>query len=126
MPPEDGCKKVDVLYVIDNSPSMYDEQKTLIQNFGTFTQEMQAALQNVEDYHIGVITTDNYATEGFFDDSTPVVNDSEPLCKFLGGMVVESQAPNHAVGDICADSYAGFFAGAVPVIDSACDNIIPN
>lgn len=260
MPAEDGCKKVDVLYVIDNSPSMYDEQKTLIQNFGTFTQEMQAALQNVEDYHIGVITTDNYATEGFFDDSTPVVNDSEPLCKFLGGMVVESQAglctpfasglryitqqddlaskfacvadvgedgdsdervgdaligalspannapgacnegfsrpdallivviltdendssdasvqewydavvgavgkpentvvlsliwdeseptcsselsettgstireftemfPNHAVGDICANSYAGFFAGAVPVIDSACDNIIPN
>lgn len=259
-PPEDGCKKVDVLYVIDNSPSMYDEQKTLIENFGTFTQEMQAALQNVEDYHIGVITTDNYEQEGFFDDSTPVVNKSEPLCKFLGGMVVESQAglctpfaagsryitqqddlaskfacvaevgedgdsdervgdaligalspannapgacnegfsrpdallivviltdendssdasvqqwydavvaavgkpenavvlsliwddsepscsselsestgytireftemfPNQAVGNICADSYAGFFAGAVPVIDSACDNIIPN
>lgn len=259
-PPEEGCRKVDVLYVIDNSPSMYDEQQTLIENFGTFTQEMQAALANVEDYHIGVITTDNYANEGFFDDSTKVVNKSEPLCKFLGGMVVESHAgvctpfaagfryiteqddlaskfaclgevgedgdsdervgdaligalspannapgacnegftrpdallivvvltdendssdagvqqwydaivtavgapenavvlsliwddseptcsselsestgytireftemfPNHAVGDICASSYAGFFAGAVPVIDSACENIIPN
>lgn len=89
--PEAGCKKVDILYVIDNSPSMYDEQQTLIANFGAFVAEMTAALEKVSDYHVGVVTTDNYADEGFLDDSTLVVNASEPLCKILGGMVVESQ-----------------------------------
>ena len=97
-----GCKKVDILYVIDNSPSMYDEQQTLIANFGTFVQEMQAALEKVADYHIGVITTDNYAEEGFLDDSTDVVNASVPACQFLGGMVVESQQ------GLCTPFAAGF------------------
>lgn len=97
-----GCKKVDILYVIDNSPSMYDEQQTLIANFDTFVQEMQAALAEVADYHIGVITTDNYAEEGFLDDSTDVVNASVPACKFLGGMVVESQQ------GLCTPFAAGF------------------
>jgi hypothetical protein len=87
----DTCQKVDVLYVIDNSPSMYEEQQTLIANFDAFTSDMQTALANVDSYHIGAITSDNYIEEGFLDDSTDVVNASFPECRVLGGLVVQAQ-----------------------------------
>ncbi len=85
------CQKVDVLYVIDNSPSMYEEQQTLIANFDAFVADMQTALVDVDSYHIGVVTSDNYINEGFLDDSTPVVNANHPECRVLGGLVVEAQ-----------------------------------
>jgi hypothetical protein len=70
---------------------MYEEQQTLIANFDAFTADMQAALANVDSYHIGVVTSDNYIEEGFLDDSTDVVNASFPECRVLGGLVVEAQ-----------------------------------
>jgi hypothetical protein len=88
---EPQCAKVDVLYVIDNSPSMYEEQQTLIDNFGVFVSDMQIALADVTSYHVGVVTSDNYMNEGFLDDSTPVVNADHPDCRLLGGLVVQSQ-----------------------------------
>ncbi|GMV43488.1 MAG: hypothetical protein AMXMBFR64_52040 [Myxococcales bacterium] len=48
-------KQVDVLFVVDNSGSMGDEQKNLSDNFGSFIQE--AKTWNT-DFHLGVITTD--------------------------------------------------------------------
>lgn len=46
--------KVDVLFVIDNSGSMMEEQQSLGANFSSF---MSAALESGVDYHIGVTTT---------------------------------------------------------------------
>jgi hypothetical protein len=89
---EEGCSNVDVLYIIDNSPSMYDEQQTLIANFGTFSADMQAALAEVDSYHIGVITTDDFGTEGIFDDGYDTVNQSFPECQELGGLVIEAHS----------------------------------
>jgi hypothetical protein len=89
MEPEE-CAKVDVLYVIDNSPSMGDEQQTLIANFPTFAADMQEALNGVESYQIGVITTDNYLDEGFLDDGANTVNAASPECQHLGGLVVQA------------------------------------
>ncbi|MEY3011699.1 MAG: hypothetical protein RIT45_434 [Pseudomonadota bacterium] len=51
-------KKVDVLFVIDNSGSMGDEQNNLAQNFKTFIQ-VATLWQN--DFHLGVVTTDMQA-----------------------------------------------------------------
>lgn len=48
-------KLVDVLFVIDNSGSMAEEQDNLIQNFKDFIQ-IATLWQN--DYHIGVVTCD--------------------------------------------------------------------
>ena len=48
-------KKVDVLFVIDNSGSMGEEQTNLSDNFNTFVQ-IATLWQN--DYHLGVVTTD--------------------------------------------------------------------
>ncbi|MSP90756.1 MAG: choice-of-anchor D domain-containing protein [Myxococcales bacterium] len=48
-------KKVDVLFVIDNSGSMGEEQKNLVDNFKSFIQ-IASIWKN--DYHLGVVTTD--------------------------------------------------------------------
>lgn len=49
--------KSDVLFVVDNSGSMENEQDLLAQNFPRF---MDWFLGSAVDYHIGVITTDMY------------------------------------------------------------------
>lgn len=71
---------------------MYEEQQTLIANFATFVADMQTALADVESYHVGVVTTDNYRGGGLFDDGDDSVNESYPECQALGGLVVEAQA----------------------------------
>jgi hypothetical protein len=92
LPMDQGCANVDVLYVIDNSPSMYEEQQTLIANFGNFVADMQSALVDVDSYHIGVITTDDYQNGGWLDDGDDSVNAQVPTCQHLGGLVVQAQA----------------------------------
>lgn len=51
----DGSTKLDMLWVVDNSGSMCQEQQTLRDNFNLFIEE----LDNTNlDFHIGVTTTD--------------------------------------------------------------------
>jgi hypothetical protein len=57
---EGGCEKVDLLFVIDNSGSMKDEQVNLVSSFPAFIDEIQVELSSTESYHIGVISTDDY------------------------------------------------------------------
>jgi hypothetical protein len=47
--------KVDILFCIDNSPSMSDNQRILADSFGGF---IQAFTQKGLDFHIGIITSD--------------------------------------------------------------------
>ncbi|MGA9521116.1 MAG: choice-of-anchor D domain-containing protein [Myxococcaceae bacterium] len=51
---QDSLAKVDVLFVIDNSGSMMEEQNSIGQNFAAF---LQAAQSQSVDYHIAVTTT---------------------------------------------------------------------
>jgi hypothetical protein len=53
-----GCKKVDFLFVIDNSTSMEDNQDALIASFPGFIEAIKTALVDVDDYHIMVVDTD--------------------------------------------------------------------
>jgi hypothetical protein len=55
-----GCKKVDLLFVIDNSGSMADEQVNLVNSFPEFIDGMRTQLADTEGYHVGVISTDVY------------------------------------------------------------------
>ena len=57
---EVGCKKVDLLFVIDDSISMDDEQANLIAAFPAFIDAMTAELADTEGYNIGVVTSDAY------------------------------------------------------------------
>jgi len=52
-----GVPEVDVLFVVDNSCSMADDQEELAANFPRF---MEYFLGSGLDYHIGVVSTDMY------------------------------------------------------------------
>ncbi len=60
MEEDEGCKKVDLLFVIDNSGSMQDEQVNLVNSFPGFIDEIQTQLSGTEGYHVGVTTSDGY------------------------------------------------------------------
>jgi hypothetical protein len=55
---ETECKKVDLLFVIDGSGSMDDEQDNLLLAFPQFIGTMQTELDQAEGYNVGVIRTD--------------------------------------------------------------------
>lgn len=74
-----GVPKVDVLWVVDNSCSMWEEQTALAENFPSF---LQFFVGSGLDYHIGVVSTDmiDVAHQGrlrqvdgyrFIDDESP-------------------------------------------------------
>ncbi len=83
MPPHEmplaECTVVDLLFVIDNSGSMLDEQEQLIASFDGFVAGIQEYLDEANDYHIGVVTTDAYAL-------------NPGPCRSLGALVTESAA----------------------------------
>lgn len=56
-----GCDKVDFLFVIDNSESMADEQDSLVASVPGFIAGIESTLSEVEGFHVGVISTDEYA-----------------------------------------------------------------
>ncbi|MEZ4448102.1 MAG: hypothetical protein R3B09_01400 [Nannocystaceae bacterium] len=68
LPPAEGCKKIDVLFVIDGSLSMAEEQKALAGAdgqppvFADFTDALLAELTDVEDFHVGVVSTEPLVT----------------------------------------------------------------
>jgi hypothetical protein len=71
------CSVVDLLFVIDNSGSMLVEQQNLIASFDGFIEGIQDNLDEANDYHIGVVTTDAYMLNA-------------AGCQTLGALVTES------------------------------------
>ena len=72
-----GCKKVDFLFVIDNSGSMAEEQSALIASFPKFIEAIKTTLDMAQDYHIMVVDTDAWVFEG-----------CETFCQFGAGTCV--------------------------------------
>ena len=56
-----AASKIDVLWVVDNSPSMVEEQDNLAQNFNQFLGFLTRAQT---DFHIAVTTTDVVNDQG--------------------------------------------------------------
>jgi hypothetical protein len=83
---DSGCEKVDLLFVIDNSGSMSDEQINLVNSFPSFIDEIQTQLVDTEGYHIGIITSDLYLfdqgcqQEGSMVTATGGVDSSASVC----------------------------------------------
>lgn len=59
-PLENGCTKVDYLFVVDNSSSMADNQSKLAAGVHGFLQGVASVVDEVDSVHAGVITTDAY------------------------------------------------------------------
>lgn len=72
-----SCVKVDLLFVVDDSSSMRDEQVNLIASVPTFVQEIELQLAQAEGLHVGVVTTDAYGYNA-------------PGCDVLGGLVTQT------------------------------------
>lgn len=51
------CDKIDLVFVVDNSASMYDEQQSLLASFPSFIAEIEDVLAG-DDYQVMVIDTD--------------------------------------------------------------------
>ncbi|CAN5888221.1 hypothetical protein BH11MYX2_BH11MYX2_06810 [soil metagenome] len=51
-------RNVDLLFVIDDSPSMADKQQNLADNFGEFINVLNTIQGGLPDVHIGVVTSD--------------------------------------------------------------------
>jgi hypothetical protein len=51
-------REVDILFVVDNSGSMKEEQQSLTDNFGKFIDVLRSIDGGLPDVHIGVVTSD--------------------------------------------------------------------
>jgi hypothetical protein len=72
-----GCEKVDFLFVIDSSNSMETNQAALIASFPEFVDGIVGTLEDVDDFHVGVVTSDAYPFNG-------------PGCTILGALVTQT------------------------------------
>ncbi len=75
----DDCPSVDILFVIDNSGSMADNQDSLIASFPGFVTGVQQQLAGAKSYHIGVVTSDYYSDNG--------------ACWDLGSLITKTGGP---------------------------------
>lgn len=91
----EGCTKIDLLFVIDNSGSMAEEQGNLVDAFSSLVSGLQSSLAQVAEYQVGVVTTDAY---------TP--NVAVPGCNVLGGLVVQTGGSDSS-NSVCGPYAAG-------------------
>lgn len=97
------CTSVDFVYVIDNSESMERHQANLRASFGPFIDGMRRTLDDVDDYHVGVVTTDAYRS-------------NEPHnCRRLGALVT------HTGGEGTNYQQCGPFSGGKPYMTNRDD-----
>jgi hypothetical protein len=73
----DECQNVDVLFVIDDSSSMGDNQQSLVASFPGFVAGIQDNLQLAESVHIGIVTSDDYGYNA-------------PGCQSIGDLVTRT------------------------------------
>lgn len=67
---DQGCKRVDFLFIVDNSPSMEDEQASLIASFPDFIATIEERLEVANDYHVMVTDVDPWMYQPC-EDSCP-------------------------------------------------------
>jgi hypothetical protein len=79
-----GCRKIDFLFVIDNSGSMRSEQENLIAAFPGFIDAIATSLPAATDFHIGVTKSDDFGQKGI-SDAPP--HPSDPCLNTWGGLV---------------------------------------
>ncbi|MBC8071756.1 MAG: hypothetical protein IAG13_25750 [Deltaproteobacteria bacterium] len=88
LPQDDApCRRVDLLFVVDNSHSMADEQANLVASFPGFIDGIESILGASTDYHVGVITTDANEHNGLG-------------CRTLGALTTRTSG-EHSSEDVC-------------------------
>lgn len=80
-----GCRKVDYLFVIDNSASMLVYQRQLVESFSIFIEGVQQTQASLESVHLGVVTTDTYSGN---------IDNPDSSCLALGGLITATEGHN--------------------------------
>lgn len=106
----EGCRKIDFLFVIDNSNSMSDEQQLLADAFPAFVDAIENALPDATDFHVGVTKTDVF---GF--DSSPTPDPANPCPYTMGGLLSHATEPDGMSG---IGSSCGFSSGENYMVNS--------
>jgi hypothetical protein len=103
-----ACNTVDILFVIDDSGTMFQEQENLAQSFPKLIARIEAITPPIKSYHVGVISTDIGAGPFVTGTCTPNGDDG-----------VLQHAPH---GGGCAASYPLYLSGPGPQVaqDFAC------
>jgi hypothetical protein len=96
-PPEE-CENVDILFVIDSSGSMGDNQQSLINSFAGFVTAIKDKLQYAKSYHVGVVTTDDY----YYNKAG---------CQKIGSLVTQTGGPESS------SSVCGPYSSGKPYMD---------
>jgi hypothetical protein len=77
-------RRIDVLFVIDNSPSMLDKQNNLKSNFPNFINVLNTIQGGLPDVHLGVVTSD-MGTKGAEDSTAgPGIGSGPGACAGTG------------------------------------------
>lgn len=98
------CRNVDILFVIDRSGSMADNQISLIQSFPGFIGAIQQKLALADSYHVGVVSSDdNY--------------ENENGCQKIGDLVTQTGGP------LSSQSNCGPFVSGKRYLDEKEPNI---
>ena len=117
---DEGCRKVDFLFTIDNSGSMAGDQANLVANFPGFITGIQNVLETVDEYQVGVVTSDtyNYNVAGCQAISSLVVqtggsNSSNSMCgPYAAGANYMTEADDLATAFTCAAQVGTSGSGA--------------
>lgn len=88
------CRNVDILFVIDNSGSMADNQEQLIASFPGFVEGIQDRLAFADSYHVGVVT------------SSPSV-ENPPPCQGHGDLVTQTIGAPESSNAVCGPFTSG-------------------
>jgi hypothetical protein len=108
-PIEEGCQKVDFLFVIDSSGSMEDEQDALLASFPGFISAIEDTLQ-IDDLHVMVV--DAGATAGAGCDAIlgagRTTSGNGTNCGLVGGQRYATQDQPDLVGAFSCMGARGF------------------
>lgn len=91
---QDAASKIDVLWVVDNSASMQEEQEELATSFTRF---MELFSRGQVDYRIAVTTTDVFNDQGLFIGTPEIVDPSlaDPVAAFQKNVKVGTGGKGH-------------------------------
>jgi hypothetical protein len=128
----DECENVDILFVIDDSASMADNQQSLIASFAGFIEGIQDRLALAESYHVGVVTTDNYGfneagctTIGDLVTQTGGANSSESVCTpFASGKRYLDQNEPDLAGKFACAAHVGTYGNDDEMVARATLNAL--
>lgn len=102
-----SVQEVDVLFVVDDSGSMMEEQTNLSANFESF---INVALAWNADYRIGVTTTDMDSIKGSLQGTPPVVTPDDDVDSFIDNVLVGTNGSGTEQGMLAAqEAIAGAF-----------------